>query len=144
MRYSRRGPIVAQIMILFHFDREQNRQHYHALSQQSTSTRDKRIVTCKNVSARTQASQNRDSCRDVRIRSGSNREIYLDNLVRTYVIESERAMRSSQIASPEIRRYYINVSQTHKDVWATITSYPSLQLKRSSSINYDVISPSWC
>lgn len=76
--------------------------HYHALSRHSTSVRDERIITYLNVSARTKASQIGDSCNDVWIRSRLNREIYLDNLIGTFVIESKRAMKSWQIVSPEI------------------------------------------
>lgn len=45
----------------------------------------------KNVSAITEAYKIGDSCRDVRIRSGSNRESYLDNLIMvSYLTGSEK------------------------------------------------------
>lgn len=95
----RRGPIVhvAQIVIIYHCGRKENRHQYHAPSQQSISVRAERIVTYTDVSARTKVSQLEDSCRNVRIRLGSNREFF-----KTYFIVSERAMRSLRITSPEI------------------------------------------
>lgn len=71
--------IVAQIVMIFHPGREKNRHYYHTLSQKSTLVSDERIVTYTNVHVftRRQAYQIGDSCRDIRIRSRSNREVSL-------------------------------------------------------------------
>lgn len=71
--------IVAQIVRIFHPGREKKRYYYHTSSQKSTLVSDERIVTYTNVHVftRRQAYQIGDSCRDVRIRSRSNREVSL-------------------------------------------------------------------
>lgn len=98
------GQIVAKILIIFHLHCEMNRHPHHTSSQQS-----RRFVL--NVSQPiqtymhgTQASQIGDSCRDVRIRSRSNREFYLHDLIRTYVFRTciLLTMILREIASPEI------------------------------------------
>lgn len=71
--------IVAQIVMIFHPGREKKRHYYHTSSQKSTLVSDERIVTNTNVHVftRRQAYQTGDSCRDIRIRSRSNREVSL-------------------------------------------------------------------
>lgn len=91
---TRRGPIVAQIVITLDRDRERHRDHNRILSQQSASVRDERIGTYPNVSARTRSSQIGDPDRDDRVRSRANRGLDRDNPIGTYVIVSERETRS--------------------------------------------------
>lgn len=71
--------IVAQIVMIFHPGREKKRHNYHTSSQKSTLVSDERIVTYTNVHVftRRQAYQIGDSCRDIRMRSRSNREVSL-------------------------------------------------------------------
>lgn len=71
--------IVAQIEMIFHPGPEKKRHYYHTSSQKSTLVSDERIVTYTNVHVftRRQAYQIGDSCRDIRIRSRSNREVSL-------------------------------------------------------------------
>lgn len=73
------GLILAQILIPFFLDREKNRDHYHALSQQDTSAFSERIVTHTNIFARTQGEFVSWCLDQIKIYL----EFYLDNLMKT-------------------------------------------------------------
>lgn len=110
---------VAQIVIILNPDRH---NHYSPL-QQNTSVHayDGCIVMYTNVHTRTQATQIRDSCYVVPIRSRSDRGFYLD-IIWTYSRTISRD-RSRYLKYVHRNRIVSKLNKLHSHVSTRITSY---------------------
>lgn len=104
---------------------------YCTSAKQSTLVHDKHIMTCSNVREYNEWGR----LYNVHIRSKSNRNsIAVHNLIRMYLILSNRAVRSWQIVSPEKCLLWPSISKlnnSHKNSASTRNSW-------SSMINYEL------
>lgn len=136
-RYIKGGPTIAQIVITFHLDRENNRQCYIALLQNRAHWFMINILW----HVPTYANNEWGRLYNVHIRSKSNRNsIAVHNLIRMYVILSNRAVRSWQIVSPEKCLLWPSISKSSTN--STRTS-ASTRNSWSSMINYELCEL-WC
>lgn len=110
---------------------------YCTSAKQSTLVHDKHIMTCSNVRKYNEWGR----LYNVHIRSKSNRNsIAVHNLIRMYVILSNRAVRSWQIVSPEKCLLWPSISKSSTN--STRTS-ASTRNSWSSMINYELCEL-WC
>ena len=118
--------------------RSSNRDHPRSWSWKTSRPQSYAIVMerigswwkSRNVSARIRSSQFGEPDRDDRVRSRPNRRLDRNNPIGTYVIASEREIKSWLIVTPEIDKSWFDRIRAQQIVSTRITSYPNLKFQR--------------